>query len=81
MSDSSKNTPTRRKFLSFGLLAGAGLMTSKVTAQIPIESGEKVKMLTQDGKLVEVDKAALPSSSDPKKATNKEVLTWIHKAE
>ena len=34
-----------------------------------------VKMLTQDGKLVEVDIAALPSKK--KKITNKEMQNWI----
>ncbi|MCX6292269.1 MAG: 4Fe-4S dicluster domain-containing protein [Bacteroidetes bacterium] len=50
----------RRKFLKFGLLAGgatlAGLgLNKKILGETPAESGEKVKVLTADGKLVEVD--------------------------
>ena len=50
----------RRKFLKLGLLAGgatlAGLaLNSKLHGETPPESGEKVKVLTADGRLVEVD--------------------------
>ncbi len=49
-------------------------------AQPVTESGETVKMLTQDGKLVEVDKALLAQSSLKKQASKKDVLRWIHPA-
>lgn len=72
---SDKNQNSRRAFLSFSILAGAGLVAGKATAQ-PVEgSGETVKMLTKDGKLVEVDKALL---SGTRKATKKDILSWIH---
>lgn len=50
----------RRKFLKFGLLAGgatlAGLGLHKtILGDAPAPTGEKVKVLTADGKLVEVD--------------------------
>ena len=38
---------------------------------------EKVKMLTADGKLVEVDKAVLDAASK-QKVNNKEILQWIN---
>ena len=37
---------------------------------------EKVKMLTADGKLVEIDKAALDAASK-QKVNNKEILQWM----
>ena len=38
---------------------------------------EKVKMLTADGKLVEVDKAVLDTASK-QKVNNKEILQWMN---
>ena len=38
---------------------------------------EKVKMLTADGKLVEVDKAVLDPASK-QKVNNKEILQWMN---
>ena len=40
-------------------------------------TGEKVKMLTADGKLVEVDKAILEKATRNKKASNKEIFHWM----
>jgi hypothetical protein len=37
---------------------------------------EKVKMLTADGKLVEIDKAALDAARK-QKVNNKEILKWM----
>ncbi len=38
---------------------------------------ETIKMLSPDGKLVEVDKALLEKVLKGKKATNKEVYDWM----
>lgn len=38
---------------------------------------EKVKMLTPDGKLVEVDKAVLDQITAKKKATNEDIYNWM----
>jgi hypothetical protein len=78
MFEKSGTNPSRRKFLSFGLIAGAGLLTNVASAQGMTESGETVKMLTQDGKVVEVDKALLKKTSQKKTASKKDVLRWIH---
>lgn len=53
---------SRRKFLKFGLTAGAGVVISggvlhALTSNAETETGEKVKLLSPDGKLVEVDKS------------------------
>lgn len=36
-----------------------------------------VKMLTADGKLVEIDKAVLDAASKKQKSTNKEIYDWM----
>jgi hypothetical protein len=38
---------------------------------------EKVKMLTADGKLVEVDKSVLEAASKKQKSSNKEIYDWM----
>jgi hypothetical protein len=38
---------------------------------------EKIKMLTPDGKLVEVDKALIENSSSASKASNEQILNWM----
>ncbi|MBK6380423.1 MAG: hypothetical protein IPP81_05890 [Chitinophagaceae bacterium] len=37
-----------------------------------------VKMLTADGKLVEIDKAVLDAASKKQKSTNKEIYDWMN---
>ncbi len=61
--DNNKNeaNKSRRSFFT-------GLLNSKK---------EKVKMLTPDGKLVEVDKAVLDAASK-QKVNNTEILQWMN---
>jgi hypothetical protein len=82
MKKKSTTKPSRRSFLSLGLLGGAGLLTSKAEAMIPDmeDDQEKVQMLTPDGKLVEVSKRVLEQSSDRQKANNKDILDWSQTA-
>lgn len=81
MADLKSDSHSRRKFISLGLLAGAGAIAGNSSAQSVLESGETVKMLTQDGKLVEVDKALMPPPFLQKQATKRDVLSWIHPEE
>ncbi len=37
-----------------------------------------VKMLTADGKLVEIDKAVLDAASKKQKSSNKEIYNWMN---
>lgn len=59
-----RNKNSRREFLKKGLLAGAGvvagggLIAAYVDKSVK-ESGEKVKALTTDGQIIEVDKAQI----------------------
>lgn len=77
MKDNQDVKSSRRKFLSLGLLSGAGLLTQKVEAMTPVpDSGEKVSMLTPDGKLVEVSKEILQQSTRSEKARNPDILKW-----
>lgn len=64
----------RRDFLKKSLLAAAAVSATPLAAKAS-GSGETVKMLTPDGKLVEVDKAILAKATK-KKVTNREILEW-----
>lgn len=60
MEKNNKEDSQRRKFLKYGLFAGgaalAGLgIHKKLFADSIPESGQKVKVMTADGKLMEVD--------------------------
>lgn len=57
---------SRRDFLSLFISA------DKKTAP-----AEMVKMLTADGKLVEVDKAVLDELTKKQKATNQQIFDWM----
>ncbi len=69
-----KQATSRRDFLRKGLLAAAAVTAVPLAAQAE-DSGETVKMLTPDGKLVEVKKAVLEKAKK-KKVTNQEILAW-----
>jgi Fe-S-cluster-containing dehydrogenase component len=66
-SNETKNGESRRGFLKLGLLAGgAALAVTEVTkllGETPKTSGEKVKLLTQEGKLVEVDSSQIKKAA------------------
>jgi len=67
MGQHKKSTPhSRRDFFSlFGL--------KDANAAKP----EMVKMLTADGKLVEIEKSVLEEAAKNKKASNKEIFDWM----
>lgn len=66
MADNKKQEEkSRRWFLS--------LLTAENKAAKP----GMVKMLTAEGKLVEVDKAVLEAASKKQKSTNKEIYDWM----
>ncbi len=67
MGDNKKTEDrSRRWFLS--LFTAADKKTSKPGM---------VKMLTADGKLVEIDKAVLEAASKKQKSSNKEIYDWM----
>lgn len=70
-----KNASTnRRDFLRKGLLAAAAVTAAPLATEAA-PAGETVKMLTPDGKLVTVSKAAL-DRAPKKKVNNREILEW-----
>jgi hypothetical protein len=80
MMKNSKNIPpSRRRFLTLGFLAGGSILTGKAETVTSQDNGEKVKMLTQEGKLVEVDKAAIVSNAQKTKASKMDIMKWVHK--
>ena len=79
MHASQKKSQSRKKFL---LLTAAALCSTTVLQFIPgrkkkqsKKEGDTVKMLTQDGKLVEIDKKFLALTR--KKISDKELQQWI----
>ncbi len=66
MSNNNENLKSRRSFLSIFS-----------PAEKPAVKKEMVKMLTPDGKLVEVEKEVLDALTKKQKATNKEIYEWM----
>lgn len=76
MKDSKMNDNTRRKFIGLGVASAAIIAAAKLAVP-ETPKKQMVKMLTQDGKLVEVDMAAIQAPG--KKITNGELQNWIKK--
>jgi hypothetical protein len=81
MQASQKKSQSRKKFL---LLTAAALCSTTILRFIPgrkkkktNKEGDTVKMLAQDGKLVEIDNKFLTSTG--KKISDKELQQWIKK--
>ncbi len=76
MEKTPKTQSSRRKFLSLGLLTSASLITPAAAQGIESEDTETIKMLTPDGKLVEVKKSVVAKSENRSKARNEDILKW-----
>ena len=72
MGNKKTEDKSRRWFLSLFLSGNDDASTAKLPGD-----GEKVKMLTAEGKLVEVDKRILDAATKKQKASNKQILTWM----
>lgn len=74
----SEKFQSRKKFILWGAATLSSISVLKFF-KVPKKKKktETVKMLTQDGKLVEVNISALPPKK--KKITNKELQNWIKK--
>jgi hypothetical protein len=78
MKEKQNNPVTRKRFM----LSGLGILSLIAAFKLWRFSGAKrpvktVKMLTQDGKLVEVDVSNIPP--EKKKITNTQLQNWITK--
>lgn len=87
MEDAPNNKKSsRRNFLEVGITGAAGvvlgLAAGNVLQSAKEETPEMVKMLTPDGKLVEVDKKHLPPMcGKPVPVSNEALLAWMDKGE
>ena len=73
----SEGKDSRRKFLNNGALAGASIALGVLAGNLVKDDGsDKVKMMTADGHLVEVDRKHLPSSK-AKAVSNKALKEWM----
>ena len=79
--DQELKSPSRKKILLWGATLLSSLAFFKFTSfnekkkDEPVN--ETVKMLTQDGRLVEIDKKLLASSGN--KVSNEDLQKWINK--
>jgi len=73
----SEKLHSRKKFILWSVSALSSVSVLKFFKGPKKKKTETVKMLTQDGKLVEVNISALPTKK--KKITNKELQNWIKK--
>lgn len=76
MQETSKNQ-SRKNFLFWGATVLSSITVFKFLKVPKKKKAETVKMLTRDGKLVEVNISALPRKK--KKITNIELQNWIKK--
>jgi len=68
----------RRNFLKALVSTGAAAgVASQAPALFQSQSEEKIKMLTPDGKLVEVNKSVIEKNLSVRKATDQEVFDWM----
>ena len=72
----NRSSDSRRDFLNKGFFASAGWIAGMM--DVP-NVDKKVKMLTPDGKLVEVDESLIKNNKSRKQVGNKEILEWIDK--
>jgi hypothetical protein len=73
----SPNSQSRKKFLLWGAVVLSSVTFFKFLTGQKKKESNTIKMLTQDGKLVEINKDLLVSSG--KKISNDELKQWIKK--
>ena len=74
----NKNLESRRNFLLKGFSDREKLI-SDIASLLREETDQtdKIKMLTPDGKLVEVDSSVLKNRQSTSKTSNAEILKWM----
>ena len=74
--EQKQNASTRKKFLLWGLGILSSLSALKyMSSSTKKKKKDTVKMLTQDGKLVEIDRDMIPGSK--RKITDPELKVWV----
>jgi hypothetical protein len=76
--EQSPKTSSRKKFLLWSATFFSSLTLLKFISGNKQKKTETVKMLTQDGNLVEVDVEKLPGNKR-KKITDEQLKTWVNK--
>ena len=82
--DNIKKIQTRKKFIGVGITAAAMLTAFRFFLPEKKQETGTVKMLTQDGKLVEVDTKKLQEIEKllcvkSKKISNDQLQNWVYK--
>ena len=79
--EKENNNSSRRNFLKLGALGGLALagtaIAKAVTDETPKATGKKVKVLTADGKLIEVDSSLVDHHASNDKFTKEEIRQGI----
>ena len=70
-----QNPATRKKFLLWSLGILSSLTALKFISPSKNKKKDTIKMLTQDGKLVEIDRDMMPGSK--RKITDPELKVWV----
>lgn len=74
----NKLSESRRKFLLKGFTNRSQLISNIASLmRDENEQNDKIKMLSPDGKLVEVDSSVLKNRRSTSKTSNAEILKWM----
>ena len=76
--DKDNQTQTRKRFIGIGISAAAKFTALRFFIPEKKKKPKTVKMLTQDGKLVEVD-ADMLYRGKRNKITDEQLKTWVNK--
>jgi hypothetical protein len=76
--DNDNKLQTRKKFIGLGITAATLLTAFRFLIPEKKKKTKTVKMLTQDGKLVEVDAEKL-FGGKRKKITDEQLKNWVNK--
>jgi hypothetical protein len=75
--EQEKDKTSRKKFVLWGFGILSSLTALKFMSFSKKKKKETVKMLTQEGRLVEIDKDMIPDSK--RKITDPELKAWVKK--
>ena len=75
--DNTHKKQTRKRFIAIGISTAALFTAFRFFIPRKKKKSEKIKMLTQDGRLVEVEVSKL--SSKRKKIKDADIHTWVQR--
>ena len=68
---------SRRQFLGWSLLLGAGVLMPPVSANAQENVPEKVRLISADGQVVVVEKKRLPNVDRQQPVSDQELKLWL----